>query len=207
MLICGECGTPYRRCTWTGKSEKKIVWRCISRLDYGKKYCHKSPSMEEGPLQRAIMDAILKVAEQNADILKNLKLHIGMAMEGGESEDKSLGIQIRLAEIDTEFKRLLKEVASNISLDTFDDTQMSELMNEKHRLEQQLAHYEDTKQKRENTKSRLDEIFTVMEGLKNHPLTYDDKIVRQILECVIVESKEKIKVVFIGGMEVEQELG
>ena len=163
--------------------------------------------MEEGPLQRAIMDAILKVAEQNADILKNLKLHIGMAMEGGESEDKSLGIQIRLAEIDTEFKRLLKEVASNISLDTFDDTQMSELMNEKHRLEQQLAHYEDTKQKRENTKSRLDEIFTVMEGLKNHPLTYDDKIVRQILECVIVESKEKIKVVFIGGMEVEQELG
>ena len=98
-------------------------------------------------------------------------------------------------------------MASNISSDTFDDTQMSELMNEKHRLEQQLAHYEDTKQKRENTKSRLDEIFTVMEGLKNHPLTYDDKIVRQILECVIVESKEKIKVVFIGGMEVEQELG
>ena len=45
-----------------------------------------------------------------------------------------------------------------------------------------------------------------MEGLKNHPLTYDDKIVRQILECVIVESKEKIKVVFIGWMEVEQEL-
>ena len=206
LLICGECGTPYRRCTWTGKSEKKIVWRCISRLDYGKKYCHESPSMEEGPLQRAIMDAILKMAEQNADILKNLKLHIGMAMEGGESEDKSLDIQIRLAEIDTEFKRLLKEVASNISSDTFDDTQMSELMNEKHRLEQQLSHYEDTKQKRENTKSRLDEIFTVMEGLKNHPLTCDDKIVRQILECVIVESKEKIKVVFIGGMEVEQEL-
>ena len=79
-------------------------------------------------------------------------------------------------------------------------------MNEKHRLEQQLAHYEDTKQKRKNTKSRLDEIFTVVEGLKNHPLTYDDKIVRQILECVVVESKEKIKVVFIGGMEVEQEL-
>ena len=98
-------------------------------------------------------------------------------------------------------------MASNISSDTFDDTQMSELMNEKHRLEQQLAHHEDTKQKRKNTKSRLDEIFTVVEGLKNHPLTYDDKIVRQILECVVVESKEKIKVVFIGGMEVEQELG
>lgn len=33
-LYCGECGTPYRRCTWTRKGGKKIVWRCVSRLDY-----------------------------------------------------------------------------------------------------------------------------------------------------------------------------
>lgn len=36
LLICGECGTPYRRCTWTNNGKKKVVWRCISRLDYGK---------------------------------------------------------------------------------------------------------------------------------------------------------------------------
>ena len=32
MLICGHCGTPYRRCTWSRAGKKKIVWRCISRL-------------------------------------------------------------------------------------------------------------------------------------------------------------------------------
>ena len=37
LLICGECGTPYRRCTWTVGGQKKIVWRCISRLDHGKR--------------------------------------------------------------------------------------------------------------------------------------------------------------------------
>ncbi|MBR5947857.1 MAG: recombinase family protein, partial [Clostridia bacterium] len=42
LLICGECGTPYRRCTWTASGKKKIVWRCINRLDFGKKYCHNS---------------------------------------------------------------------------------------------------------------------------------------------------------------------
>ena len=31
------------RCTWNASGEKKIVWRCINRLDYGKKYCHHSP--------------------------------------------------------------------------------------------------------------------------------------------------------------------
>ena len=35
---------------------------------------------------------------------------------------------------------------------------------------------------------------------------WDDKLVRQIIECVVVESKEKIKVVFIGGTEIEMVL-
>ena len=43
-----------------------------------------------------------------------------------------------------------------------------------------------------------------IEALANHPISYDDQIVRQILESVIVESKEKIKVVFVGGLEVTQ---
>ena len=33
-LVCGECGTLYRRCTWTRPDGKRIVWRCVSRLDY-----------------------------------------------------------------------------------------------------------------------------------------------------------------------------
>ncbi|MGX8703634.1 MAG: recombinase zinc beta ribbon domain-containing protein [bacterium] len=51
-MVCGCCGTPYRRCTWTAHGAKRIVWRCISRLDYGKKYCQESPI--PGPSARCI---------------------------------------------------------------------------------------------------------------------------------------------------------
>lgn len=37
-------------------------------------------------------------------------------------------------------------------------------------------------------------------------MEFNDVIIRQIIDCVIVESKEKINVVFVGGYEVEQEL-
>ena len=67
LLICGECRTPYRRCTWTAKGKRKIVWRCINRLDYGKKYCHHSPSIEESLLQDAVMRAIMQTAKQGND--------------------------------------------------------------------------------------------------------------------------------------------
>jgi hypothetical protein len=47
-LVCGECGTLYRRCTWAKNGKKRVVWRCVSRLDYGTKYCHNSPTLDEG---------------------------------------------------------------------------------------------------------------------------------------------------------------
>ena len=205
LLICGECGTPYRRCTWTVKVEKEIVWRCINRLDYGKKYCHHLPTVEESMIQNAIMNAILKTAKQNAEVLKTLKLHIGMGLDAEETEDKSLDTQIRIAEIDAEFKAMVQAISAQTA-NTFEESRATELMNEKNKLLGQLEQIEASKQKRESAKSRLDEIYTILEGLKNHPITYVDLIIRQILKCVIVESKEQIKVVFVGGLEVTEQL-
>ena len=43
----------------------------------------------------------------------------------------------------------------------------------------------------------------MLDGLQNHPMKDDDRLIRQIIEYVEVESKEEIKVVFIGGAEIE----
>ncbi len=151
------------------------------------------------------MNAILITAKKNSEVLKTLKLHIGMGLDAEETEDKSLDIQIRIAEIDAEFKAMLQAVSAQTA-DFFDDSRATELMNEKNKLLGQLEQISTSKQKRESAKSRLDEIYTILDGLKNHPLTYDDQIIRQILECVIVESKEKINVVFVGGLKVTEQL-
>ena len=37
-------------------------------------------------------------------------------------------------------------------------------------------------------------------------MDFDNEIIRKILQCVIVETKDRIKVVFIGGFEVETEM-
>ena len=205
LNLGGECGTPYRRCTWTVKGNKKIVWRCINRLDYGKKYCHHSPTVEESIIQSAIMNAVQKTAKQNADVLKTLKLHIGMGLNAEETEDKSLDIQIRITEIDTEFMAMVQSVSAQTA-DSFDDSRATALINEKNKLLGQLEQISASKQRRENAKSRLDEIFEILDGLKNHPMDFDNQLLRQILECVIIESKEQIKVVFIGGPEVTEPL-
>lgn len=37
-------------------------------------------------------------------------------------------------------------------------------------------------------------------------MEYDDRIVRQLLECVVADSKEQITLIFKGGVKVEQPL-
>lgn len=201
LLVCGECGTPYRRCTWTARGQRKIVWRCISRLDYGKKYCKHSPSIEESVLQNAIMDAVMKMAKENADVLKILKSHIAMGLNADSINDNSIELQIRIAEIDAEFSKLINDTNTENVNDDDRELLMEKLLTEKMQLKKQIEKIETLKKNQQSTMSRLDEIYLVVDSLRNHLLTYDDQIVREILECVVVESKDRIKVVFKGGME------
>ena len=205
LLVCGECKTPYRRCTWTAGGKKKIVWRCINRLDYGKKYCHNSPTIEESILQKVVMTAIMETANQNTEVLRTLKLHIGMGLEGEKSNDNSLDLQVRIAEIDAEFRKMIDRVSTE-TVEAFDEETATRLMNEKSRLQQQLDNIADAEQRRENAKSRLDDIYTILDGIKNHPIEYDDQIVRQLLECIVVDSKEQVTVIFKGGLKSVQPL-
>ncbi len=80
----------------------------------------------------------------------------------------------------------------------------SELL--KKNLQQKLALIAEQKQKQANVKTRLDDIFTILDGLKNYPMEYDDRIVPQIIECIVVELKEQIKIVFVDGLGFLQEL-
>ena len=98
---------------------------------------------------------------------------------------------------------MLRAIATD-TVEDFDEQKATALMVEKNALEQQLAQYDNAQQEKGNSKTRLDEIFTILEGLENQPMEYDDRLVRQVLECVVVESKEKIKLIFAGGLEVEQ---
>ncbi len=63
-LICGECGSIYRHCVWNVSGVRRTVWRCCSRLEFGKAYCHRSPTIEEAALHRSIVSAINQYIEK-----------------------------------------------------------------------------------------------------------------------------------------------
>ncbi|MBQ4428816.1 MAG: hypothetical protein II871_03490 [Clostridia bacterium] len=121
-----------------------------------------------------------------------------------ETEDRSLAIQVRIAEINAKFKALLDTISADTADISYYEQRMGELSMEKQSLETELKQYADAQERRDAARSRMGEITAVIDTLANHPMTFDDRLVRQVLECVIVESKDEIKVVFKGGVKVAQ---
>ena len=83
LLVCGECGTPYKRCTWAQNGKKRIVWRCVSRLEFGTKYCHNSPTLDEGRLHRAIVTTLNEYGAIRQEVQESIMELVGMAQSYG----------------------------------------------------------------------------------------------------------------------------
>ena len=81
-----------------------------------------------------------------------------------------------------------------------------QLIAEKNELQAKLGEITEERGRQQTVQDRLETIYTVLDGLKNRPMTYDDEVVRQLIDCVVVESKDRIKVIFCGGLQVEQPL-
>lgn len=58
ILVCGECNTLYQRCVWKKNRKTRVVWRCRNRVSHGTRYCKTSPTIDEAPLHRALVEAI-----------------------------------------------------------------------------------------------------------------------------------------------------
>ena len=199
VLVCGECGSRYRRVTWTS-GEKRVVWRCSNRLENGKKYCKMSLTVKEESLHAAIVRAINKFNSQDhAAYLALMKATIGEA----------LGIQAETAEID-ELKRridaLNQKMVSIIQKAARDGEDIEEHESEFKEMAESIALFKQRISILEQAKStdaemseRMAKIQEIIDERQAHQDVYDDSIVRQMIECIKVFSNGNIEVYFGGG--------
>ena len=194
MLICGHCGTPYRRCTWVRKGEKKIVWRCISRLDYGKKYCPASSTIEEGALQNAIVTCIKQVLQDESGYasIENMKRHVSLYF-GKDDENSTAADEARAAE-------LIESITQAASAGQY-TSQMQSLVDELNRVKAVIAEKKRRQSEAGQSSDRIEDIMAAIEKLKDTPMVFDNQAIRQIIACIKVIAKDEILIIFKGGLE------
>ena len=206
-LYCGECGTRYQRCTWRNRDgSKRIVWRCVSRVDYGNKYCHDSPTLDEEPLHRAILAAINSTVKDKDNIVYNLKAAIEKELAPVAGQQLSLSeIDNQLEQLNTEFSKVLAEASESGDQAAYSDRfrdimqKQTALKAQRDKIQRMLAesgkataHIEQCRQAAETTPSAITE--------------WDEALIRQVVESVTVETGSEIIVALRSGASIHQEL-
>ncbi|MCQ2490811.1 MAG: recombinase zinc beta ribbon domain-containing protein [Ruminococcus sp.] len=202
LLICGECGTAYRRCRWTSHNRNRTVWRCINRLEHGPKYC-KSPTIDEEPLHNAIVRTINEFYNCSDDVAKVLK-SVADTVLSGSNDDEIKQIEQRLKDIDQARNDFVDLIATGTCAPDSLDDEFARLYSEEERLSQKLLSLKSQGEAEQN--ELVDSIETDINNASFELEEYDDVLVRKFVECVKILSKEEISVTFKGGYEVKAEL-
>ena len=203
-LVCGECGTLYRRCTWTRNGEKRVVWRCVSRLDYGKKYCHNSPTLYEAPLQQAILAALNTAMADKNSLIRQITDAMETEIIPFPGGTMGLGdIERRLRELEQQFQTLLEKATDDPAAY---GGQFKEILDEQTLLKERRSGILADNKEQAKANQRIMDAAQTLENASPHITEWDESAVRQLVETVKVLSKDEIAVTLKGGIEIRQKI-
>ena len=203
-LFCGECGTLYRRKTRNVKGNIYHEWRCISRLEYGRKYCHESPTLREVPLQNAILAAINSAMSDKAALVDRIKNVVSLELLPVQGQTMSLAdIERRLAQLDEQFQQLLAEAIDAEDKDAC-NAQFAEILTEQTSLKKQKETILQSSADANCVSTRMKQAEEAIENAASTISEWNESAVRQIVERVTVLSADEILVRIKGGEEIKQ---
>ena len=204
-VICGECGTPYRRCTWSNHGKKHVVWRCISRMDYGRRYCHESPSVDEQQLQRAILRTINGVMSDKETLMQQVAESLFLVLSPPKDGELTIpAIDRQLEALAREFDTALAVAASGNSGDYSE--RFKAILAQQTELKAKRAQLETQQAENAEIARRMDHAAAVMEQANAAISEWDEYQIRALVASVRVLSKDEVLVRLKSGTEAIQRL-
>ena len=204
LLICGECGTPYRRIVWTQKGIKRPVWRCANRLDHGKTLCKRSPTLDEKPLQEAVLAAVNALMSRKDELSNGVASEMIQELAPVPGEVLSLGdIERAIVDLSQRFDQLMNETDGEESIQRNLD-QFREISEQLALLKNRKAHALGVQAENEVMAKKLRCAAAVMEAAPVEVTEWNESVVHQLVEEIKVLSKDEIKVTFRNGTELTQ---
>ena len=199
-VICGECGTLYRRCTWVNRGKKHIVWRCISRIDYGKRYCHSSPSVDEQQLHQAILRAINGTMTSKSVLVRQITENLQVIIHPHKSGELSIpDIDRQLETLAQEFDTTLAAAASGNGTDYSEH--FKAILYRQTALKAQRAELEQQQIEDAELKNHVAYAADVMDQADTAIMEWDEQRIRALVASVKILSADEVLVRLKSGVE------
>lgn len=123
-----------------------------------------------------------------------------------QGQEKIISIENRLKELDRARNDLVNLIVSGGCDEEKLDSKFSKLYQEEQQLYERLENLKSQNKISAETQEKVDKIMDMIEHEKFQLETFDNVLIRKLIECVKVLSKTEILVIFKGGYEVKTEI-
>ena len=206
LLICGECGSPYRRRTWVHNGVNKKVWRCVSRVDHGTEYCKDSVSLYEDKLQEAICRALRKALHDNKEVLNLIISNLSYAITNENDVLDSYAIEKQMQiinnEIEENIELLERTEGDKGRIEKLIERQSEELA----ALREQLKMVKAKIASNSKVNAEVERIKNVLQDESLRFNEYDDRTVRVLVDYIRVMKEGIIVIMLKGGITIEEKV-
>lgn len=203
ILRCGNCGSNYRRVTWTLGGKKVPVYRCKNKL-LKDETCEKSPTLKESDLERAILLAINEMKKQNCDqAVNSIVLNNISDVIEQKSEYDSEQIDREIRNVKEVMNDLINQGMNGFEEDPEVDQKLIEKANELKQLQlikKQLANEKIGNQ-------RMYEIQNYVDNTITNVKQFDNALIRKLIDRINVFEDASIEIHFKFGAVVRKEIG
>lgn len=206
LLLCGDCGQEYRRVTWSRNGKKKIVWRGSNRLTNGTKHCKKSETLEEGVLNRAVMETINRITRGDGDFVGAFRQNVIRVIGSYNGEQEPDEYDEKIKEKEEEMVALIAENARVGSYTDEFDERYRWIAEEINTLKEEQIGARRKKKLADSYEQRLKDMDSFLEKQTCQIPEFDNDLVRRLLASIKVVSAEKLIIQFQSGIVMEQEI-
>ena len=206
LLICGSCGSAYRRNSKVAKGKTTYYWRCVNRVEHGKKYCKDSAGVEEKMLQESICRCLSKMLEDSQEVYSLIQSNLTYAVSGNSAALDMHLIETQMKQVKQDADNMMEKMSKTEGSTELYEKALSELFEQLVALRTQ---YEQARAQSEQSDSVNAEVQRILNILKTTEISfteYDDLTVRRLVECIQVCGREKIIVTLKGGYQAEEKL-
>lgn len=206
IMVCAECGQPYRRQVWTKYGIKKAVWRCDNRLKHGSKRCKYSPTLKEDSLHEAIMTAINSVVEDQGEFVQAFRENVIRIIGNYSAQAEPTQYDEQIEQLQQEMMRLIEDSAKTECADDAFDKEYRIIADKIKELKKLKTKELKERHLAEIYELRLQEIDGYMKKVNYLKREFDDDLVRRLLQSVRVLNGSKIEIQFQSGITIKQEV-
>ena len=206
IMVCAECGQPYRRQVWSKYGAKRAVWRCDNRLKHGSKRCKHSPTLKEEILHEAIMTAVNSVVEDQGEFVQAFRENVIRIIGSYSAAAEPTEYDSQIEELQKKMMKLIEDSAKAESADEVFDKEYRIIADEIKELKKKKTKVVRERQLAESYDQRMQDMESYMRKTNYLKKEFDDDLVRRLLRAVRVINESKIEIQFQSSIVMIQRI-